>query len=220
MKNETKKNYYNILEGKLQIFEAKEDEFLRNQWQDDINFAKEELHDNYLERIYYQNFVDKFLVNIIETIIEKLRDKTELDSKHCIRFELIKKGTNNPSDKKTYFDGVSFEVKIPTISSDIIKSEYSYRCFDNDFDEKFKKLNELSDKIYSHISTYTEVSNLNDTSSEPIKYSPCFHYTDTRVISFECTLKDLINMYYMEKQKQEYESYDARYDKKRLGKNK
>ena len=209
MNNENKKNYYNFLKGQLQICEEKKDKKLQKQWQEDLEFENKELHNKFIEDSYYEIFVDDFLVNLIEKITKKTVDKDELNCKYRILLEFkysrIRGDGNYEPDIMA-----SITLMVPAISSDCFG--YVSACSNANWCRGFYGNNlmynfdEVFSCMYKNISAYTEVS---CQTSETV-FVPMFHRLnrtfDKSILSFECTIEELINMYYMEKQRYEYEN--------------
>lgn len=215
MKNENKLNYYNLLKGQIQICEAKKDENLRKQWEEDVDFAKKELNNQSLEDTYYEIFVDKFLVNLIEKITKNLSDKDELNQKHRILLEFYHSYINDNDVFRKNFSA-SVNASVPAISSSTFGyvSANSERVNSGFYGHDLMyRFDELFFRMYKRISVYSEVSvSTVEKSSSPMRHGFSNNVV-SEVMSFECTLEELINMYYMEKQRQEYENYDASKEK-------
>ena len=209
MENEKKKNYYNLLKSRIQICEAKKDEKLQKQWQEDVEFEKKELHNKFIEDSYYEIFVDDFLVDLIEKITKKAVDKDELNRKYRI---LLKFDYNRTRGDGNYNPNISasIEMKVPEISQYCIgfvhassKSDCNRGFYSNNLMYNF---DEVFSSMYKNISTYTEVSFRTEDKSSVSMFHGLRRTFDTTILSFECTIEELINMYYMEKQRYEYEN--------------
>ena len=199
MNNENKKNYYNLLKGQLQICEDKQDEKLRKQWQENIDFEKRILFEEFLQNLYYDLFVDEFLVKLIEEKIKNVNSKDDSTNKFKVKitfYHSITSDTYHPKETK-------YEGKICLREPESFR--FSLNQKDNIYLRNRKKLLGLYHLVYNNLSTYFDVSNDFD---EVLTYTHCD--ITGFCLSFEGTLKELINMYYMEKQRQEYENYDAR----------
>ena len=144
MKNENKKNYYNLLKGQLQVCEDKQNEELRKKWEEDLSFEKQELEKKYVEERYYRIFVDRFLVDLIEKIIKQIKDKNDLENKYCIRLIYSHEHSVDPYDIK--YDNAAICFEVPLISSNAqqwitSKDDIGILC----------DLNKNFDTIYRHI---------------------------------------------------------------------
>lgn len=203
------KNYYNLINSQIQTHEenVRLDDLkteLEKQWQDDVDFEKQELEKKYVEERYYGVFVDRFLANLIELIIKQIKNKSNIEDKYCIELIYSHNHSVNPYDIK--YDCAYISLVAPSISSDPLQIVTSYYDDSGILDD----LNKNLETFCRHISFYSEIS-ISDTSI-PINniLGKVTRSLEKKIISFECTLKELINMYYMEKQRQAHENYDAR----------
>lgn len=200
MKNENMKNYSKLIEGQLQICEAKKDENLQKQMLEYLNFEKAQLHQESLEEIYYDVFVDKFLVRLIEGKIKEINNRDDLVNEFKVEIEF--------SHYKDLHNGYLYAS--PSRAHICLVEPKSLKFYLNNKDNMYilGHFKELYTLICKNVSVYKDIS---------IDFDKALILSDKEntyfFLSFECTLDDLINMYYMEKQRQEYESYDAREEK-------
>ena len=191
MNNRDIRNYYNVLSSKIQSTSLNQ-----KQWQEDIDFAKEKLKNKSLEWDYYKMFVDNFLVNLMNEIISKITCENEKYNKHHIIIEF-----------KKYYDYYA--------SAFVYLEEKSDHPVTGEVEEQFKRYGEIGtpsllklhdefiSKIIENISLYTKVeTGIRKEIDRGIE-------NIIRTVSFDCTIEELIDMYYVEK-RDEYVNYDAR----------
>lgn len=183
------KNYFEFFQAKGKAVYDNANPVFQEKMQEMFDFEKEEFVYQTCEKLYNNIIIKKLLSAVIEELFEYIKTPDDYEKKNKIRLKFFKRRDSN-SGCITLGDEI--QVRHNGKSALIFSNSRDHSGIDNEDNKLLDYINEVIFATKNNISKYAEVLDMDE--------------SDGRNLEFECTLGELIYMYYMENKRYESET--------------